>query len=221
MYKVFIVEDNPDFIGLVQKYFQLQADMTLCVKTDRPERLARKTTEQPDVILLDYDLPGKGVVYNLKCLQELYPDVPILMLSIHKDEKAIVQSLYAGASGYLVKNHFIMHLREAIIQVLQGSSYLSPIAASRIIQVIRKEQPGIQIPRIIDGICLTDREFETSHHIISGKTYQETASEMNLSIETIRSYLRRLYQKLSVKNKIELIQKIERNRTTMHSGFQF
>lgn len=216
--KVALIEDNTSFISLIQHYVSLQRDIELSLVAKSISSLREESKDKIDVVVLDYDLPGRGGLDNITRVQSLWPGKPILMLSVHTDEKTIIQCLHAGANGYLVKAQFVNYLREAIIEVHQGSSFLSPLAAQKIINCIRKEAPEQSIPRMIDGIYLTDREHETAVCLAAGKSYQETADAMFLSIETIRTYVQKLYRKVGVKSKIELLAKIEKSRGGLNAS---
>lgn len=210
--KIALIEDNSSFINLIEHYFSLHLDIDLCLIAKSIPSLRVESKEKIDVVILDYDLPGRRGVDNIASIQKLWPGKPILMLSVHTDEKTIIQCLHAGASGYLVKAQFVNYLKEAVIEVYQGSSFLSPLAAQKIINCIRKEAPEKDIPHMINGVYLTDREYETASHLASGKSYQEAADAMFLSIETVRTYVQKLYRKVGVKSKIELMAKIEKSR---------
>ncbi len=156
----------------------------------------------PDVVLMDINLPG---ISGIECIIRLKDmDLPMLfiMLTIFEDSDAIFQSLSAGASGYLVKQTPPARLLEAIQDVYHGGSPMSREIARKVVQSFQHPASGTG-----SDIDLTKREEEILSYLVKGLLYKEIAGLLFIGVETVRTHLRHIYEKLQVRTRSEAIVK--------------
>ena len=156
----------------------------------------------PDVVLMDINLPG---ISGIECISRLKEqDLPMLfiMLTIFEDSDAIFQSLSAGASGYLLKGTPPARLLEAIQDVYQGGSPMSREIARKVIQSF--QQPTVNP---VTEYILTSREEEILTYLVKGLLYKEIAAKLFIGVETVRTHIRHIYEKLQVRTRSEAIVK--------------
>jgi len=162
----------------------------------------------PDVVLMDINLPGmKGV----ECVQQLkaaLPGVQFLMLTVYEDSDSLFNSLKAGASGYLLKRTASARLLEAIRDVHSGGSPMTPQLARRVVQFFSK--PAGEAPSSLLGLTPGEKEF--LNQLSNGYSYKEIADRMKISIDTVRSYVRTVYEKLHVHSRTEAVVKYLRGQ---------
>ena len=156
----------------------------------------------PDVVLMDINLPG---ISGIECISRLKEqDLPMLfiMLTIFEDSDAIFQSLSAGASGYLLKQTPPARLLEAIQEVYQGGSPMSREIARKVIQSFQHPETNQ-----LTEINLTNREEEILSYLVKGLLYKEIAGKLFIGVETVRTHIRHIYEKLQVRTRSEAIVK--------------
>jgi DNA-binding NarL/FixJ family response regulator len=158
--------------------------------------------EGPDILLLDINLPGISGAEGARLLHERYPSTRILMLTIYDEEEHIFESICNGASGYLLKRTPPAELLEAIRQLHDGGAPMSPEVARKVIELFQKSPPPRTIPH-----DLTPHEIRLLGILAEGYSYQAAADRFNVSINTIRDYIRSIYEKLHVHSKTEAVRK--------------
>jgi DNA-binding NarL/FixJ family response regulator len=159
-------------------------------------KLARK--KPSDVLLLDISLPDRNGIEVLKQAHKEFPEMAVLMLSMHREDQYAIRSLRAGASGYLNKQSAPAELVDAIRQVASGRKYISPSLAQELARQVGDDHEAL--PH--EG--LSDREYQTLVMIASGKTVSDIAAELTLSVKTISMYRSRLLQKMKLRHNAEL-----------------
>ena len=156
----------------------------------------------PDVVLMDINLPGIKGVECVRQLKRTLPEVQFLMLTVYEDSDSLFNSLKAGASGYLLKRTASARLLEAIRDVHGGGSPMTPQLARRVVQFFSKPAEGeLSVSRLTPG----EREF--LDQLANGYAYKEIADRMKISIDTVRSYVRTVYEKLHVHSRTEAVVK--------------
>ena len=156
----------------------------------------------PDVVLMDINLPGIKGVECVRQLKSAMPGVQFLMLTVYEDSDSLFNSLKAGASGYLLKRTASARLLEAIRDVHGGGSPMTPQLARRVVQFFSKPAEGeLSVSRLTPG----EREF--LGQLANGYAYKEIADRMKISIDTVRSYVRTVYEKLHVHSRTEAVVK--------------
>jgi len=159
-------------------------------------RLARDA--RFDVLVLDISMPDRNGVEVLKQFRQEFPKLPVLMLSMHREDQYAIRSLKAGASGYLNKQSAPAELVNAIRQVAQGRKYISPELAQQLATQVGDDH---QVP---PHETLSDREYQTLLLIAGGKTVSDIAAGLALSVKTISMYRSRLLQKMKLRHNAEL-----------------
>jgi DNA-binding NarL/FixJ family response regulator len=156
----------------------------------------------PDVVLMDINLPGIKGVECVRQLKSTLPQVQFLMLTVYEDRDSLFNSLKAGASGYLLKRTASARLLEAIRDVHGGGSPMTPQLARRVVQFFSKPAEGE-----LSASRLTPGEREFLDQLANGYAYKEIADRMKISIDTVRSYVRTVYEKLHVHSRTEAVVK--------------
>jgi DNA-binding NarL/FixJ family response regulator len=156
----------------------------------------------PDVVLLDVQLPGVPGPQGAAMLRERWPEAAIVMLTAFEDEEVVFQSLCNGATGYILKHTPPTRVLDAVREARDGGAPMSPEIASKVVRLFRRLPPP---PR--DGAALTSQEVRLLALLAEGCSYQGAADQMHLSINTVRTYITRIYEKLHVHGKAEAVSK--------------
>jgi DNA-binding NarL/FixJ family response regulator len=154
----------------------------------------------PDILLMDIKLPGMNGIEGVKRVKTLKPDLNILMLTIHEENDLIFEALCAGACGYLVKKTQPDRLLEAIEEAYEGGAPMSSHIARKVttfFQDTKKLSPNATV--------LTDREQEILVELIKGQTYYAIAMTLNISKDTVRFHMKKIYRKLHVHSQAEAV----------------
>ncbi|HXF03810.1 MAG TPA: response regulator transcription factor [Blastocatellia bacterium] len=163
--------------------------------------------EVPEVMLLDIELPGMSGSEGVRLLKEKYPGIQILMLTIYDEDDRVFESICNGACGYLLKKTPPARLLEAIREAHEGGSPMTPEIARKVVTLFQKIGP----PEKLDQ-QLTPQEVRLLKLLAQGHSYQAIADQLHVSINTIREYIRRVYDKLHVHSKSEAVSKALRSR---------
>lgn len=163
------------------------------------EAVASAERLQPNVVVLDISMPGGSGLHSVAELLERVSGVRVLMLSVHEDLEYVLESLRAGAHGYLRKDSTPAELREAIRALHSGKTYYSPELASQMAEALRKgNEPKAEAPSLATDV-LTAREREILVHIAQGKTNKEIGFELGISTRTVEAHRDSLMRKLGIR----------------------
>lgn len=202
---VSLVEDDPGVRASLAKLidsapgFHCQA-----AYADGPTALAQIPGNRPDVVLMDINLPGMLGTECVRRLKSVVPDVPVLMLTVYDDSEQIFKSLQAGATGYLLKRTPKDKLLEAIHEITSGGVPMSRQIARRVVQYFQGVSQLAAPPlRPLEVESLTNREEQVLALLAKGHAYKEIAVLLSISFETVRSYVRTIYDKLHVHSRTE------------------
>jgi len=163
--------------------------------------------EAPDVLLLDINLPGMSGAEGARFLNEKYPSTKILMLTVYDEEEKIFESICNGASGYLLKRTPPAELLEAIRELHEGGAPMSPEVARKVVRLFQQSPPPRKLAH-----NLTPHEVRLLGMLAEGYSYQAAADRFQVSINTIRDYIRSIYDKLHVHSKTAAVRKAITNR---------
>jgi DNA-binding NarL/FixJ family response regulator len=207
--RVACVEDDPPFQALLKKILVSERGFELLhVFNDVEQAVPALLESRPDVVLLDMKLPGRTGVECLGILESRMPTTAFVMLTGDDTPHQVFAALRAGACGYVLKNASPEHLLEAVRAAAMGGSPLSPAISRLVISSFQIKATTVQ-PRI-PGITL--RENELLGLFVKGMSAKEAAFAMGISYETVRDYLKTIYQKLKVRSRTEAVLKYVRNQ---------
>jgi two-component system, NarL family, invasion response regulator UvrY len=207
MLKVLIADDHALIREGLKKILKAAQDISVI----REAQNAREVIEEAkkgdlDVVVLDISLPGKSGLELLKDLKQYYPKLPVLMLSMHPEDRFAVRALKAGAAGYVTKESAVDELIKAIRKVVQGRKYVSPQLAEKLAFALETDT-GKPVHE-----NLSDREYQVMCLIAGGKSVRQIASELFLSMSTVNTYRARILQKMNMRTDAELIRYAVQNQ---------
>jgi DNA-binding NarL/FixJ family response regulator len=198
---ILVYEDNSSLreslntlLTLSQKYKVLGAFEDCSKVSQQVEEI------KPEVILMDIDLPGISGIEGVKQVRKLNKEVQIIMLTVFDDNTHVYDALYAGANGYLLKKYISDKLVNAIEEVLQGGAPMSPSIARMVISHMHESNTG-------KDYQLTAREKEILQSLSKGNSFKLIAAELGISLETVRTHIKHIYDKLHVQSQIEAVSK--------------
>ena len=201
--KVSIVEDNRGTRESLQEILDRVPTLRCVgVHPNGEEALREIPKEQPDVVLMDINLPGMNGIECVARLKEQLPKTQVLMLTTYEESDLIFDSLRKGASGYLLKNMPPSELIQAIEQVQAGGSPMSMQIARKVVNHFQR----IRTPQS-DMERLTKREQEILALLAKGFLYKEIADQLTISLSTVRAHLHTVYEKLHVQSRTEAVVK--------------
>ena len=206
--RVVVIEDERELRSGLQTLLNLTPNF-YCEKSfgSMEDALRSDATGAADLILTDIGLPRMSGIEGTRLLRERFPDLPIVVLTVHGEDDKIFQALCAGASGYLLKNTPPGKIIEALTEVLDGGAPMSPTVARRVVQLFRTVAP----PE--DAEChLTEQEKRILKMIVDGHHYKTAALELGVSVNTISFHLKNIYNKLQVHSKTEAVAKALREK---------
>jgi DNA-binding NarL/FixJ family response regulator len=199
--KVAIVEDDPrwraNLESLLRETEDLESVGSYRSGEDALENLPRRN---PQVILMDINLPGMSGVECIRQVRALLPSVQIVMLTVYDDSDRIFQALQMGANGYLLKRATADEIIQAIRDVHSGGAPMSAYIARKVVQSFQKQSPTAKPDEV-----LSKRESEVLSYIARGYSDKEVAEALGLTSATVRSYLKTIYGKLHVHSRTQAI----------------
>jgi DNA-binding NarL/FixJ family response regulator len=205
---VMIYEDNNSLRETLAGLINFSKGLLLLGEYPRADRVVSQVKEaNPDVILMDIDLPGVNGIEAVKQVRQLNRQVRIVMLTVFDDNRHVLEAICAGASGYILKKYISDHLVEAIDQVMRGEAPMSPGIARMVIESMHRV-----VSPTDDVYQLTPREKEILGKLSGGSSYKLIAAELSLSIDTVRSHIKNIYGKLQVHSQIEAVNKAAKER---------
>lgn len=206
--RVLVYEDNRDLREGMTFLLQATPQLELAgAFADCRDLRTQIPALRPDVVLMDIDMPGLTGIEATPLVKALHPSAQVLMLTVFEDEDKIFQAIRNGASGYLLKRTPPGEIIQAIFDVNQGGS---PMTAS----VARKVLHYFQEPALVTShdYQLSPRELDILKGLVKGHSYKLIADELFISIDTVRSHIRHIYEKLQVNSKTEAVLKAIREK---------
>ena len=204
--KVLIYEDVDFLRTALQELINMTTGLECnAAFTDCTEILKDIDLMQPDVILMDIDMPGRTGIEGVKILKEHYPDIPVMMHTIFDNDKKVFDAICAGASGYLLKKSTPAELIEAIFTLAKGGAPMTPSIALKVLQMFRDTNFKKGITK--EEYNLSDKEKEVLSLLVKGNSYKMIAAEINLSIDGVKFHIKNIYKKLHVNSQTEAVAK--------------
>ena len=201
--KVAIVEDDRGLREQLTQILGAARDVRFvgaCASGE--EALDRIHILQPDVVLMDIKLPGMSGIECVAHLKKALPSLQILMLTVYEDSERIFRALKAGADGYLVKSSPPEVLLEAIDDVHRGGSPISSHIARKVVRHFHLVGPSLE-----ESENLSPREQEVLNLLSGGYIYKEISDQLGIGIETVRTYVKNICEKMHVRNRVEAVAK--------------
>jgi len=157
---------------------------------------------QPDIVLMDIEMPNVDGISGVKIINRLFPNVKVIMQTVFEDDEKIFDALRFGASGYILKKTDPSKIIEAIREVMNGGSPMTPSIATRVLKFFR-DKGAVDT----QNFGLTTREMDILQHLVDGKSYKMISSDLNISYHTVNSHVKKIYDKLQVNSVSEAVSK--------------
>jgi DNA-binding NarL/FixJ family response regulator len=154
----------------------------------------------PHILLLDINLPGMSGIEGIVSIREKYPTIEIVMLTSFEDERHVFEALRGGAVAYLSKSSSLLTIKEAILTVANGGSFMSPSIARHVVNFFRVRQ-RVKKPEV----ALTTRQKEILDCLMDGQSYKMIADSCDITLETVRDHIKKIYKKLQINSRGELV----------------
>lgn len=203
MTKLLIYEDNPQLReGLTMLINGSEGFEVLAAFKNCNNVVEEVTAWKPDVILMDIDMPGINGIEGLKRIRQVNDEVKVLMLTVFDDNKNVFQAISSGANGYVLKKTPPTKLLEYISEAQSGGAPMTASIATQVLKMFSSmnNEKG-------EDYNLSDREKQVLQFLVEGYSYKMIANEMFIAIDTVRSHIKKIYEKLHVNSKSEAVAK--------------
>jgi len=201
MIRLAIVEDNHVYLDALKVYLTKAHDIALVYVASNLQQMPLLISAKPDVVIMDIDLGADSGINGIGLIKEALPGTGIFMLTVFDDQEKIVQSIKAGASGYLLKKDSPKKIVEAIRNIYKGEGVISGEVTKTLLNAFAKPseyQPDFK------GYNLTKRETEIVLLLIDGLSYKEIASRSYISMATLNTHISNIYDKLNIHSRAEI-----------------
>jgi len=202
--KVAIFEDNKTLRESLQQLVNAAEDLVCTGSFPDANKLLRNIQlADPDVVMMDINMPGLSGIEAVQVIREKFPQVKILMQTVFEENDKIFAAICAGASGYMLKKTAPQKMIEAIRETFLGGAPMSAPVAVKVLQMFRHQS----VDHKKEFIDLSEREREILALLVKGKSYKAVAAECFISIDTVSTHVRHIYEKLHVHSKSEAVAK--------------
>ncbi len=207
MIRIAIIEDNEAYRKSLQSLFSKENDVEVVYADMYCENLLLTIDIiEPDVVIMDINLPGMNGIEGVQKLREKQPNLNIFMLTVFEDMERIFDSIKAGAVGYLLKKDPPENIIEAVRKVYNGESVMNGKIARQVLDFFNKQLKKT-VSSYVHEFDLSKRENEVLHLLMDGLSYKQIASTCNVTLDTISSHIRNIYSKLNIHSRSELAAK--------------
>jgi DNA-binding NarL/FixJ family response regulator len=202
--RILIVDDHPIVREGIETILNHEQDLEVCGQAeDAFGALSAIAERQPDIALVDISLKRSDGIELTKMIKAQYPELSVIVLSVHDESVYAERVLLAGAKGYLMKEVAAEHIVKAVRTVLRGEIYVSDAIAKKFMHIIAGDKAGIAKTAIEH---LSDRELETFRLIGEGYSVSKIAGQLHLSVKTVETYRSRIKEKLGLDDASQLLQ---------------
>ncbi len=200
--KVIIFEDNSELRKSLSLLVQFSKELELLAAFENCEFvLEHLKTFKPDILLMDIDMPIVNGIEGLKRVRSVYPNLPVIMLTVFEDNQHILTAISEGATGYILKQHITTQLLPAIQEAIEGGAPMSPIVARLVLNHISSQKKNDT------DYALTAREKEILQSLTDGNSFKMIAANMGISTGTVSTHIKNIYEKLGVHSQAEAVSK--------------
>ena len=214
--KIAISEDNNLLAESIKEkldFFSEEVEYRFRAKDGKDLMNKLESDSNVEVILMDIEMPKMDGIQATKEVNEKYPDIKIIMLTVFDDEEKIFKSIQAGASGYLLKDEKPVKIIEAVNMIMDGGAPMSPTIAAKSLELLRNPERFEKTPNdTVEEYSLSKREVEVLEEISKGSEYTKIAEELFISPKTVRKHIENIYKKLQVHNKMQAVQKAQKHK---------
>ncbi len=198
-----IVEDKPELAASIAEKLSLSEDLAVVLKAREGGDLLQKMRSGniPNVLLMDIQMNGMDGITATREVKQLYPQVRIIMQTVFDDDQRLFEAIRAGASGYLLKDEKPARMVNAIAEVMEGGSPLSPSMATKALNLLRERKEE----NPLDTSTLTNREMDVLQYLQKGWRVKQIAEKLFISEKTVRKHLEHIYEKLQINDSRLLI----------------
>ena len=205
--KILIADDHAIVREGLKQIVAEEKDIAVAGEAENSSKLMELLEKENwSLVVLDINMPGKSGLEALKDIKHLYPDLPVLILSMFSEDQYGLRAIKAGASGYLKKVSAPTELVTAIRKIVSGGKYINQSLAEKLADNFEGTRKELLHEK------LSDREYQIMCNIALGKTAEEIAQELSLSINTVYSYRNRILEKMSMRSNVELTQYVLQNK---------
>ena|SRR5690606_36494035 len=214
MLTIALVEDDPIAADLLKEYLSDSNSNKNDFKIVSHFLSSEEALEQlpklplPNVVLMDINLPKRDGIETTAILKKAYPNLEIIMLTAHEDSDSILAAIKAGASGYLLKASSRQQIRDAIIEVNRGGSFLSGRVARKMLNLFQTVEVEQDVSSHQNMDKLTKREQQILEGLINGSSYKIISTDLKISVYTVNNHIRKIYEKLQVNSRAEAVAKM-------------
>lgn len=199
--KILIADDHAIVREGLKQIVSEEQDMFVAGEAENAARLMNLLQESEfSIVVLDINMPGKSGLEALKDIKQFYPDIPVLVLSMFTEDQYGLRAIKAGASGYLKKVSAPTELVAAIRKIIAGGKYINQSLAEKLAEKFGNTKKEMLHEK------LSDREYQIMCNIALGKTAEEIAQDLSISINTVYTYRTRIFEKMSIRSNVELTQ---------------
>lgn len=203
MIQIAIIDDNNFLIKSVKEKLSFFDEITIAfIANNGQSCIDQLTHHQPDLILMDIEMPKVNGIEATAMVKQQYPTIKIIMLTVFDDDDNIFRAIQAGADGYLLKDTSPHELCNAIEQTLEGGAAMTPSIALKTLNLLRQNP---QQSPTNDDTNLTEREVEVLEQLSTGLPYTAIAEKLFISPSTVRRHIENIYKKLQVHSKVEAV----------------
>lgn len=206
--RILIYDDNEALRVSMETLINEEADMALVASMPNAETVETDIKElQPDVILMDIDMPAVNGVTAVKRIRKVSETLPIIMLTVFDDNENIFNAICAGASGYILKRYAMEEIPAAIRDVMSGGAPMTGTVAKKVLQMVPPAKNEEE-----EKHDLSARETQILQLLVQGYSYKMIAAEIKISLDTVRFHIKKIYDKLHVHSATEAVSHAIKNK---------